>query len=172
MADFSSTPIPVAAPVPRSPYGGRASRGRNGPFVARSLQVDVHMATDRDESSYCAISAWSGRTAEQAPAIVTLSLDDAIALAAAIERDIAHLLGTTPRREGPSPTGTGAAFYLCGGCDHWHPQYWTGDCRDDAQRFTPEQLDAKYPDTNGDGWPEWIEVDEAEEPADAPVQPA
>ena len=31
-------------------------------------------------------------------------------------------------------------FYECGGCDHYHPLGWTGDCRDDSQRFTDEDL--------------------------------
>lgn len=44
-------------------------------------------------------------------------------------------------------------FYLCGGCDHLHPFGWTGDCRDNSQRFTHDQVDAR--------WPHWIEVDEA-----------
>lgn len=52
-------------------------------------------------------------------------------------------------------------FYLCGGCEHWHPFGWTGDCRDNGQRFTTDKLDTLYPDKNGDGWPDWVEVDEA-----------
>jgi hypothetical protein len=51
-------------------------------------------------------------------------------------------------------------FYLCGGCDHWHPFGWGGDCRNDAHRFTVEQLDTLFPDTNKDGWPDWYEADE------------
>lgn len=51
-------------------------------------------------------------------------------------------------------------FYLCGGCKHWHPFGWTGDCRDNRQRFTTDKLDTLYPDKNGDGWPDWVEVDE------------
>lgn len=54
----------------------------------------------------------------------------------------------------------GPRFYLCGCCEHWHPLSWTGDCRDNAQRFTTMQLDEQYPDRNKDGWPDWIEVDE------------
>lgn len=26
-------------------------------------------------------------------------------------------------------------FYECGGCDNYHPLGWTGDCRDDANRY-------------------------------------
>lgn len=51
-------------------------------------------------------------------------------------------------------------FYWCGGCDHWHPSGYTGDCRNDKVRFTAQQLDELYPDENGDGWPDWIEVTE------------
>lgn len=51
-------------------------------------------------------------------------------------------------------------FFQCGCCDHWHPQGWTGDCRDNDARFTTGQLDILFPDKNGDGWPDWIEVDE------------
>lgn len=31
-------------------------------------------------------------------------------------------------------------FYECGGCDHYHPLGWAGDCRDDAQRYTYDAL--------------------------------
>ena len=32
--------------------------------------------------------------------------------------------------------------YLCGGCDHYHPLGWKGDCRVNEQRFTSDVLDA------------------------------
>lgn len=35
-------------------------------------------------------------------------------------------------------------YYACEICGHNHPWDWNGDCRDDANRFTDEQLDAKY----------------------------
>lgn len=35
-------------------------------------------------------------------------------------------------------------FYFCGICGEWHPAGSDGDCRDDANRFTYDQLDAKY----------------------------
>lgn len=44
-------------------------------------------------------------------------------------------------------------FYSCGGCEHYHPLGWTGDCRDDLRRFTAAELDAHYGET-------WREVDE------------
>lgn len=43
-------------------------------------------------------------------------------------------------------------YYECGICGHMHPRSWNGDCRDDANRFTCEALDAKH------GILEWIEV--------------
>ncbi len=42
-------------------------------------------------------------------------------------------------------------FYDCGICGAYHPANWDGDCRDDANRFAPDQLDAKYGE---DGWEE------------------
>lgn len=35
-------------------------------------------------------------------------------------------------------------FYRCGICDCYHAIDWDGDCREDAARFTPDELDAKY----------------------------
>lgn len=43
-------------------------------------------------------------------------------------------------------------FYCCGGCGEFHPFGWTGDCREDSQRFTANTLD--------DSYPTWIEVNE------------
>jgi hypothetical protein len=51
-------------------------------------------------------------------------------------------------------------FFLCRGCDRWHPLGFGGDCRDDAMRFSSNQLDDLFPDANKDGWPDWVEVDE------------
>ena len=36
------------------------------------------------------------------------------------------------------------AYYECGICDHWHPLNWNGDCRDDTNRFAPDELDEKH----------------------------
>ena len=44
------------------------------------------------------------------------------------------------------------SFYECGICDQYHPASFTGDCRDDANRFFADELDARY-GTNG-----WKEV--------------
>ena len=54
------------------------------------------------------------------------------------------------------------SFYWCGICGYFHPADWNGDCRDDAHRFTSEQLDILFPDKNEDGWPDWVEVDKEE----------
>lgn len=35
-------------------------------------------------------------------------------------------------------------FYECGICGHCHPWDWNADCRDDANRFTNDQLEAKH----------------------------
>jgi hypothetical protein len=43
-------------------------------------------------------------------------------------------------------------FYECGICGAWHNLAWCGDCREDNERFFPEDMDAKY------GWNGWEEV--------------
>lgn len=43
-------------------------------------------------------------------------------------------------------------YIECGSCGHYHPVEFFGDCRDDANRFTQDQLDAKHPK----GWKEQI----------------
>lgn len=48
---------------------------------------------------------------------------------------------------GPQPL----RFYECGCCEYLHPVAWDGDCRDDANRFSLDQLDDKY---GYDGWEE------------------
>lgn len=35
-------------------------------------------------------------------------------------------------------------YYECEICGHCHPWSWNGDCRDDANRFTGDQLDEKH----------------------------
>lgn len=39
---------------------------------------------------------------------------------------------------------TKPVFYDCEICGHFHPWDWKGDCRDDANRFSYDQLDARY----------------------------
>ncbi len=46
-------------------------------------------------------------------------------------------------------------FSECGCCGHFHPIGFTGDCRDDANRFTAEQLTARYGE---DGW-DYLDID-------------
>ncbi|HTE40292.1 MAG TPA: hypothetical protein VK629_05665 [Steroidobacteraceae bacterium] len=43
-------------------------------------------------------------------------------------------------------------FYQCGICESYHPADWDGDCRDDANRFAPFELDARF------GEDQWEEV--------------
>lgn len=42
-------------------------------------------------------------------------------------------------------------YYDCGICGEWHPADWDGDCRDDANRFMPDQLDELHGEH---GWDE------------------
>ena len=42
-------------------------------------------------------------------------------------------------------------YYECGICGQWHSIDWDGDCREDAARFNPEDLDSKH---GPDGWDE------------------
>jgi hypothetical protein len=42
-------------------------------------------------------------------------------------------------------------FYRCGICECLHPWHWNGDCRDDANRFAADEIDAKY---GGFNWEE------------------
>lgn len=48
------------------------------------------------------------------------------------------------KRFGPQPPAPGSDFYLCGCCEHYHPVTWDGDCRDDNNRYTTDQLDEKF----------------------------
>ena len=52
------------------------------------------------------------------------------------------------------------AYYRCGGCDSLHPLFFTNDCRDDANRFASDELDAKHGELG------WDEVDEESEDLD------
>lgn len=37
-----------------------------------------------------------------------------------------------------------AKFYECGICNSYHPAIWDGDCREDENRFSIDQIDALY----------------------------
>lgn len=39
---------------------------------------------------------------------------------------------------------TKPVFYRCGICECLHPWNWSGDCRDDANRFAADKLDSKF----------------------------
>ena len=43
-------------------------------------------------------------------------------------------------------------YDLCGCCGSFHPPKWNGDCREDANRFTEDELDQKH-----GAWG-WVEV--------------
>ncbi len=40
-------------------------------------------------------------------------------------------------------------FYECGICGAWHRLEWNGDCREDAARWFPDQIDKLY---GAHGW--------------------
>lgn len=49
-------------------------------------------------------------------------------------------------------------FEECGCCGHVHRVGWTGDCRDDSERFTFEELDEGF----GEGAHDVRMIDDAE----------
>jgi hypothetical protein len=42
-------------------------------------------------------------------------------------------------------------YYECCICGHYHPRDWNGDCRDDAHRFTLQEIESVY-GLEGEGW--------------------
>ena len=40
-------------------------------------------------------------------------------------------------------------YILCQHCSHFHPWFWDGDCTNDSNRFTYEQLDERH---GSNGW--------------------
>lgn len=44
-------------------------------------------------------------------------------------------------------------FDYCGGCGHFHPIDWSGDCRDDLHRFNANELDDTYGENGWDVTP-------------------
>lgn len=62
----------------------------------------------------------------------------------------AHLLARIHARTPPDEV---PAFYECGTCGAMHPAVWNGDCREDAARFFPEELDEIFGAFNG-----WREI--------------
>lgn len=53
-------------------------------------------------------------------------------------------------------------YYHCGICDHTHSILWDGDCREDAARFHPDDLDSLH------GLTGWDEVDAPGDDATTP----
>ena len=49
-------------------------------------------------------------------------------------------------------------YYECGICEHLHPWNWNGDCREDANRFTLEQVEGN---TQIRTWEERLATDAA-----------
>ncbi len=43
-----------------------------------------------------------------------------------------------------APRHTPPKYYTCGICDHYHLTGFAGDCRDDSERFTADQLEAMH----------------------------
>jgi hypothetical protein len=60
-------------------------------------------------------------------------------------------------------------YYACEVCGHNHPWAWNGDCRDDANRFTDQQLDTRHGPSGYELAEMWERV-EADEPV-TPVTP-
>jgi hypothetical protein len=58
------------------------------------------------------------------------------------------------------PDQPDAVFYDCGICEHYHPNGFHGDCRDDSNRFTADQLDERY-GPEDKGW-RLIDMDDAD----------
>jgi len=55
-----------------------------------------------------------------------------------------------------------AEFFDCGGCGHWHPFGWGGDCRNDSMRYTTDRVEDVFGDY-GEGWIEVCEFCESTE---------
>ncbi len=92
-------------------------------------------------------SAWDG------PAFYD-ALSEALRAASSIPDAVAGAIG--PSRQSPLPfpfaaliEETPPVFEECGQCGHYHQEGFTGDCRDDSERFTCEQLDDQY---GPNGW--------------------
>lgn len=86
-------------------------------------------------------------------------IDDGVVQVRAVDRG-------QPYRDG-QPIPFQPTFEECGCCGHYHRPNYFGDCRNDAERFNPNDLDDRYGE-NG-----WIQVDlpeqsEASGETDAP----
>jgi hypothetical protein len=67
------------------------------------------------------------------------------------DKDIEHIrvhsinpVVANPVIENKDESADFPVYYACEICGHNHPWDWDGDCRDNANRFTDEQLDEKH----------------------------
>ncbi len=56
-------------------------------------------------------------------------------------------------------------YYDCEICSHFHPWDWNGDCRDNKNRLTYDDLDERHGENNYKvlSWVDRIEADQKEE---------
>lgn len=73
----------------------RSSRGRNGPFTATSLELYARTGHTPEERGFLSIDASSRREAKEAPAIIGLSLEDAVVLAEQILEAVRQTTGVS-----------------------------------------------------------------------------
>lgn len=53
----------------------------------------------------------------------------------------------------PMTAAKAVEIYDCGICGHYHRAAWNGDCREDAERFTLDQIEERF-GSEGVGWVE------------------
>jgi hypothetical protein len=68
--------------------------------------------------------------------------------ASAMAEDCREFLRDGTRPEW-APESEPIGYADCGCCDHYHPETFGGDCRDDSNRFTADELDERH---GPDGW--------------------
>ena len=56
-----------------------------------------------------------------------------------------------PQEKATFAPGQRPTFYDCGICGHLHPVIWDGDCRDDNNRYSVDELDSEF---GAFGWDE------------------
>ena len=44
----------------------------------------------------------------------------------------------------PAKAFDGETYTECGCCGEWHPTHFAGDCRDDGNRYTTDELEDHY----------------------------
>lgn len=75
----------------------RGSRGRNGVFTVRTVQVYARPATS-DLPGFVSVDAYSGRQGDSPPIALGLSLEDALRLGQELIRAVAHALNYLPEQ--------------------------------------------------------------------------